>query len=373
MQIGKHEVLADRVTIAQVEFRDRRLVELLDSLSEEEQKEFLVGMLKFASQLAVQAHNQSEIREMDSLVEKVSTLFEDGADEFEAQFMQALNNQLDENKHGSLVSLLRTRLVNALVQSLMPSNENSPLHEIKIDLQELLKQTSEQKGIKKGRAKSGIKGQDFELALHTLILEESVIHGDIANFTGDLATATGDKSGDTVVDFSLSDIDGFRVVWEAKTQSSFKSSKGLLLHTAVRAELQKALTNRDAHCAVFVADSPGLENQPEWQVLESDKLMIVINPEEPDQRIIRLAYLWSKSVAARKINTGQTIDFAAIENGLGDLDAAVGTYKTLKAAHTKIETGLSEARGIVEMQQNSVLAALQRVKSAISMTEGAQE
>ncbi len=371
MQIGKHEVLADRVTISQVEFTDRRLVELLESLTEEDQKEFLIGMLKFSSQLAVQAHNQSEIREMDSLVEKVSALFEDGAEEFEAQFLHTLNNQLDENKHGSLVSLLRTRLVNALVQSLMPSNENSPLHEIKIDLQDLLRQASEQKGLKKGKSKSGIKGQEFEIAIHALIADESVIHGDTANFTGDLATASGDKSGDTVVDFSLSELGGFRVVWESKTQGSFKSAKGLLLHSAVRMELQKALTNRDADCAVFVADSPGLELQPEWQLLENDKLMIVINPEEPDQRLIRLAYLWSKSVAARKTDMGHSIDFAAIENGLGDLDAAVNSYKTLKAAHTKIETGLTEARGIVEMQQASILAALQRLRSAITPNEEA--
>jgi hypothetical protein len=76
--------------------------------------------------------------------------------------------------------------------------------------------------------------------------------------------------------------------------------------------------------------------------------MLVLDRDEPDQRLVRLAYLWSKSVAARNKTTENSMNIGKIESLLQSLQTEAKSISTLKRHHTLIADGLAYSKGWVE-------------------------
>ena len=154
--------------------------------------------------------------------------------------------------------------------------------------------------------KSREKGGDLEEILDEIIQQEAAVHGDDARYTGDTASPYGKNVGDEVITINPA-ITGnaeVNIVWEAKTDMTFKDAKGRLKRDKVAKELNDAMSNRDAVYGIFVSDVNGLDLtvQPLWNEFEGNKLVIVLDPEDPDQRLVRMAYLWARAFAIRAIS-----------------------------------------------------------------------
>jgi len=223
-------------------------------------------------------------------------------------------------------------------------------------------------------AKSREKGGDLEEILDSIIQREAEVHQDDARYTGDTPSPSGDNVGDEVITLHASVSNGatLNIVWEAKTDMTFKDAKGRLKRDKVAKELNAAIENRDAVCGIFVSDAIGLDLdvQPVWQEFEGNKLAIVIDAENPDERLVRMAYLWARSYAIRANAPDDTeYDVEAIERVVNNLKREFSTLKQLKDAHTPIRKNIEKAQLFVEEFEGQIDELLKELRTLITPSD----
>ena len=224
--------------------------------------------------------------------------------------------------------------------------------------------------------KSREKGGDLEEILDEIIQQEAAVHGDDARYTGDTASPYGKNVGDEVITINPA-ITGnaeVSIVWEAKTDMTFKDAKGRLKRDKVAKELNDAMSNRDAVYGIFVSDVNGLDLtvQPLWNEFEGNKLVIVLDPEDPDQRLVRMAYLWARAFAIRAISPEDVeFDVEAIERVINSLEREFNTLKSLKDAHTPIRKNIEKAEEFVKDFESHLDALLEELRQLITPSENA--
>jgi hypothetical protein len=280
---------------------------------------------------------------------------------------------------------------------LSPSKEGAPIAElqsaiktaleahvtgIKTDMAALNTILSEFIGAqKKGKelyANSREKGGDLETLLDSMIQLESAVHNDDARYVGDTPAPSGDSVGDELVILNT-DVTGgeeVRIVWEAKTDKDFKDKKGRLKRDKVADELAAAIENREAICGIFVSDIAGLDMQvqPVWQEFEGNKLIIVLDPEDPDQRLVRMAYLWARSYALRALTPEEgEYDVEAIERVLNALKRELDGLTHLKRLHTPIRTNIRDAEEFVKTLEENLETLLDELRDLMSPSEVEEE
>lgn len=370
-----YKIDGSTIHITEFEFKNPVLVKYLESIPAEDQGSFLTEALQFGLNTLATVSSQAEVREIESALKKVREELEKTQSSVVQDMQKTFNNQLDESNQLSLISVFKEKILREIVDELSPESEGSPFASIKKDLEKVIEQLQARKGAKSVEARTPAKGNTFELDVDALVKSESFRHGDLAEFVG--ADGGGSAQvGDTLVTFgeayNSSGVE-FKVIWEAKTQKKpYKSEKGFLSVSAVSAELNAAMEHRQADCGIFVADSEGLDNQPEWQEFHGNKLMIVLDREDPDQRLVRLAYLWSKAVAARKKTTETTFNLGRVESLLTSLQTEAKSITALKRAHTMIESGLENSRNWVEDHGNKFDQIYEELKAEL-LSAGEEE
>ena len=226
-------------------------------------------------------------------------------------------------------------------------------------------------------ANSREKGGDLEEILDAIIQREAAVHADDARYTGDTASPSGDNVGDEVVTLNPA-VTGnatVNIVWEAKTDKTFKDAKGRLKRDKVANELNAAIDNREAICGIFVSDARGLdlELQPIWQEFEGNKLAIVIDTDSPDERLVRMAYLWARSYAIRSTAPEDVeFDTEAIERVINNLEREFSTLKQLKDAHTPIRKNIEKAEAFVIEFEEQIDELLEELRDLITPSEDAE-
>lgn len=313
----------------------------------------VIELLEMAMYVRKLTNTSEDVREIQKVAQEVKVTLEEAGEGAFDDFEALLRKQTDETRPEALVSLLKSKLVAAVIAELDPAKESSPFNSIAKQLMTLLAQNAAADATKAQYDNSREKGIDFEALLDILIQKEAAVHADDALFTGDIPSPSGDKTGDEVVTLNLDTTSGveLRVVWEAKTDAKFVDTKGRLKRDQVAKELNAAITNREAECGIFVADSRkvNLEVQPEWQEFEGNKLAIILDHENPDQRIIRMAYLWSRAKALESIAPEDTdLDIEAIRRSLADFQRQIDSLSTLRRHHTAAFNGIKSAIGYVD-------------------------
>lgn len=296
----------------------------------------------------------------------------EAADSINEDNSEALKSLLSPVDPASPIGQLKTNISTAL---------NTHVNSLKTDIAavtELINQfIGSQKAKKELYVKSREKGGDLEEILDAIIQREATVHGDDARYTGDTAAPSGKNVGDEVVTLKLDDTGNkvINIVWEAKTDNTFKDAKSRLKMDKVAKELNEAISNREAVCGIFVSDALGLnlEVQPVWKEFEGNKLVIVLDTEDPDERLVRMAYLWARSYALRAIAPEDAeYDVEAIERVINSLEREFNTLRQLKAAHTPIKENIEKAQKFVvdfEERINDMLSELQELVSPSDSNE----
>lgn len=223
-------------------------------------------------------------------------------------------------------------------------------------------------------ANSREKGGDLEDLLDVIIQREASVHGDDARYMGDTDSPSGDKIGDEVVTLNgaVTGNNPVNIVWEAKTDKTFKDAKGRLKRDKVASELKAAIDNREAVCGIFVSDARGLdlEVQPIWQEFEGNKLVIVLDTDNPDERLVRMAYLWARAYAIRSTAPEDVeFDTEAIERVINNLEREFSTLKQLKDAHTPIRKNIERAETFVKDFEKQIDDMLVELRKLITPSE----
>lgn len=338
----------DNVTIKNLTIADGELAQYLSTKEGAEQVLLLIELIETAMQIQRMANTSADVKELNSVAKQVRETMKTAGDDAFNDLQKLIEGQ-GENKPGTLIHLLKTKLIDQVIAELDPTKETSPFHSINDQLAALLAKTAGEKATAESYANSREKGIDFEELLDQMIQLEAVVHGDDAQFTGDFPSPSGDKTGDEVVTINpaVTNNEEIRIVWEAKTDKSYKDTKGRLKRDKVASELDDAMSNREAICGIFVSDARGVDmtKQPAWQEFDGNKLIIVLDDENPDQRLIRMAYLWSRWIVLRSQEQEEgELDFAAIERVIASLQREFDGLANLKRLHTPIETNILAAK-----------------------------
>jgi len=370
------EIHDDKVMIRNLELTDPDLALYLQTKEGPEQVLLFIELIETSMQIQKMANASADVKELNSVAKQVRETMKTAGDEAFTDLQKLIQAQGKDEDPNSLITLLKTKLVNQIISELDPSKENSPFRGISDQLIQLLEKNAKDEGAKETYGKSREKGLDFEELLDQMIQKEAVVHNDDAIFTGDTPSPSGDKTGDEVVTINPSLTGGnvVNVVWEAKTDKSFKDTKGRLKRDKVASELESAMENREAEVGIFVSDARNidLELQPVWQEFEGNKLIIVLDDEEPDQRLIRMAYLWSRWVVLREQSSDETsFDFVAMERVLNSLQREFDGLSNLKRLHTPIRTNILAAEKWVETFEGNLDGLMQELRDL--MEEGEEE
>jgi hypothetical protein len=348
----------DNVTIKNLTIADGELAQYLSTKDGAEQVLLLIELIETAMQIQRMANTSADVKELNSVAKQVRETMKTAGDDAFNDLQKLIEGQ-GENKPGTLINLLKTKLIDQVIAELDPTKETSPFHSINDQLAALLAKTAGEKATAESYANSREKGIDFEELLDQMIQLEAVVHGDDAQFTGDFPSPSGDKTGDEVVTINpaVTNNEEIRIVWEAKTDRSYKDTKGRLKRDKVASELDDAMSNREAICGIFVSDARGVDmtKQPAWQEFDGNKLIIVLDDENPDQRLIRMAYLWSRWIVLRSQEQEEgELDFAAIERVIASLQREFDGLANLKRLHTPIETNILAAKKWVNEFEKSL-------------------
>jgi len=391
----------DKVTINELSVTNSELAAYLTSKEGPEQLVALVDLIN----LAVSVKNLAGSSLESENIKKSAELVVQSLNGTVATLIQSINSQADQLVHPETgivaqkmretASAIGTDQDSKLRDLLSPKKEGTPMADlqssittalnthvtnIKTDITNLNTVLSEFIGAqKKGKevyANSREKGGDLETLLDSMIQLEAVVHGDDAKYTGDTPSPYGKNVGDEVITLNPEITGGeeVNIVWEAKTDKTFKDAKGRLKRDKVAAELNDAMENRDAVCAIFVSDVRELDLsvQPIWQEFEGNKLAIVLDDEDPDQRLVRMAYLWARAYAIKSIapeDSEASIDIEAIDRVIQNLAREFKRLKQLKDFHTPIRKNIESAQKFVEEFQDNLDEMLDELSELVAAAE----
>ena len=367
----------DNVFIKNLTINNSELASFLSTKEGPEQILLLLELIDTAMYINRLANTSADVKELNTVAKQVRETMQTAGEEAFTDLEKLIQDQANDQKPGALISLLKTKLVEQVIAELDPSKETSPFHTISAQLLQLLEKSAGDKATQAAYGNSREKGIDFEELLDQMIQPEAAVHGDDAQFTGDTPAPSGEKTGDEVVTLNLASTNNeeIRIVWEAKTDKSFKDTKGRLKRDKVANELESAMENREAVCGIFVSDARGIDlsKQPIWQEFDGNKLIIVLDDENPDQRLIRIAYLWSRWTVLRAQDQEEgELDIVAIERTLNALQREFDGLANLKRLHTPIRTNIIAAEAFVKSFEENLDSLMEELRG-LMVSEEAEE
>jgi hypothetical protein len=111
----------------------------------------------------------------------------------------------------------------------------------------------------------------------------------------------------------------------------------------------------------------GVEEMHEYQ---GNKLVVAVDPEEPDGRALELAYRYAslRVRAAREAAAG--VDASAVMTAANEARDAIGGFRTVKSALTSATNNVERARTGVETIERALIDRLDRIEALIEVDDG---
>ncbi len=136
----------------------------------------------------------------------------------------------------------------------------------------------------------------------------------------------------------------------------------------MREELNGALAERQADFAVLVV--AGEERIPagheEMSEYEGNKLIVAVDPEEPDALGLRLAYRYARLRVLMERESSLEVDAAGVRDAAETASAALKRAQAVRLALSNIDKSSKKAREGVDSMVLDVEAELARIENLIA-------
>ncbi|MEO7197728.1 MAG: hypothetical protein ABIZ50_04575 [Solirubrobacterales bacterium] len=262
-----------------------------------------------------------------------------------------------EDRHRKEVAALResgakeSRALQARVAELV---ERFSRHLERGEAEELLAE-AEEAGTRKGRS--------FEERVHAALETMADGFGDAAHHTGDERGDGGTKKGDTVIEVGAAHGPcRARIVFEDKTEKLSKNKAW--------DELNGAMSERQADFGVLVVS--GTEKMPsgreELVEYEGNKLIVAVEPDEPDCLALKLAYRYVRVRLLMARDASLEVDASGVRDAAEAAGAALKRVNGVKQALTHIDNSSKKARDGLEGIIGDVEVELGRIESLVAET-----
>jgi hypothetical protein len=286
-------------------------------------------------------------------------------DERDEQFLQRLAADDERNPLGPMLANLRNWTKER------KADQDARDEKLEAKLDELVAKMAELSGIDQGREaleeaeEAGTrKGRSFEERVSAAIERIAMSRGDAARSTGDEPGAGGSKKGDVVVELGAAEGPALgRIVFEVKDSR--------LSRPKAWEELNGALAARVASFAVLVV--AGESNLPpdreQLHEYEGNKLIVAVDPEEPDDTALDVAYRFARLRVLLAKEADLSVDAGGVRDAAAEARAALDALKTIKSSMTKATNNVEQAKTAVETMVSMVLDRLERIESLVESGE----
>lgn len=219
-------------------------------------------------------------------------------------------------------------------------------------------------------AKSTLHGVDFEVAVGTIVCQESQRTGDVFEHVGNTAgTKSRCKTGDYVVTLGPeSAAPGSRIAFEAKSDKSYTLARAL-------EEIEEARENRDANVGIFVFSADSAPNGLEPLSRYGNDIVVLWDQDDPATDVfLSGAMSVAKALAVRqeRAATKTAADFTELESAVSRIanDAKmlqdISTHATtVKNSGQKILEKTDKVREDLEKQIERLQEHLGRLKADV--------
>jgi hypothetical protein len=365
-------VLDAEATAANVDYVKRELQEKLGTLNRELEETLESGQGELAERISASFGSdrsdsvQQQIKELvgqhlDKRVGDLTRLLgsEDASNPLVAIQVRATKAMLEaEERHRQQIADLReshTEEARAMQEQISGLRENLGRVLEKQEGDERLAE-AEEAGTRKGRS--------FEERVHDAIDEIAAARGDVATHTGDLPGEGGSKKGDTVVEIGGAEGQCLgRIVFEDKDRRLSKN--------AMREELTGALAERQADFAVLVV--AGEERIPAGQEelteYEGNKLIVAVDPEEPDALGLKLAYRYARLRVLMSRDGALEVDAAGVRDAAETAQAALKRAQAIRLALSNIDKSSKKARDGIDGMVADIEFELGRIEGLIAAAD----
>jgi hypothetical protein len=286
-----------------------------------------------------------------SIISKFEQVMQTAAEEQ----TRRMNRALDPHAPDSLVGRLRDDLIKTVKE------ETAGVAERVAEVKEVIKSAAAASEATKAMFdKTALKGFRFEDILHELINNQAAQYGDVATQVGKEHGALGTLQGDEVLTINPEDTRGVtaNIVWEAKT-----TRLGL---RKILGELETAMENRDASVGIAVFGNVDTAPVKVPFVPYGERAVLVIDKDDPDESAVRLAYMWARWVARRRLSENNTaVDIEKIETLISDAIRALQHATQVRKCHTMAKKGIEEAGEHLDTMTREIKSTMDELRSEI--------
>jgi hypothetical protein len=365
-------VLDSEGTATNVDYVKRELQERLGSLNEELSATLESGSSELAEKIAAsfgadrsdsvqQQIKEAVVTHLDRRVGDLTKLLsaEDASNPLNAIQVRATKAMLEaEERHRKQLAEIReshSAEARAMQEQISGLREN---------LGRVLEKQEGDQRVAEAEEAGTRKGRSFEERVHDALERIADGRGDVAVHTGDVRGEGGTKKGDTVVEIGAADGPCIgRVVFEDKDRQISKNK--------MRDELNGALAEREADFAVLVVAGEeripaGHEQLTEY---EGDKIIVAVDPEEPDSLGLLLAYRYARLRVMMARDSALEVDAAGVRDAAEAARAALKRAQAVRLALSNIDKSAGKAREGVDAMVADVEAELARIESLIAAAE----
>ena len=238
------------------------------------------------------------------------------------------------------------------------------LGDLQKELQALRDEREKLEDVAAERERGTAKGRDFEELVADALDGIAAAQGDDCDAVGDLPGAQG-KTGDVIVELDACNGPARgRIVWEAKDRRLSKP--------AALAELDKAMTQRDADFAVLVVpteDEVPAKLRP-LREYNGDKLIVVWDPEAESGLALELAYSLARARVLMAKSDSEGIDGAAVRDTVDRALGAMEEVRRVKSSLTGAKTQIDRAAGIIDAMSERVRDHLRAIDDLVLAAGG---
>ena len=292
-----------------------------------------------------------EVETLNTVADRVSDTVEKAGATAVDDFTALIKKHTNTDDPSGLARILIDQLVPAIASELSPLNKKGPMFKIYDPLIDLVQRIANQEGATEAKNNSSTKGKDFNATMDSILQSFASQSGDQIEYVNDVKSETGLKVGDEIVTVpsELTGGQSVKIVWEFKAERD-------LTQPSILKELASAIENRQAKSGVFVlALEPEYEKWSRHSFASGNRLLILVDKDNPDRYLIQFAYLWSRMAAMKEINKNmETFDVEKIQYLFDQAEVALKDMRNIKTAHTGIESSLTDARRWVETVEKSL-------------------
>jgi hypothetical protein len=245
------------------------------------------------------------------------------------------------------------------------SNESRAMQgqvaELKEHLARLLDKQEHDQQLAEAEEAGTRKGRTFEELVHETIEQIAAAQGDAAHHTGDSASESGGKKGDSVVEIGGAlGAPVATIVFEAKNKRLSKNDAWT--------ELNSCIGERDACFAVLVVAGDdkvpaGLEELTEYQ---GNKMIAVIDRDEPDPLALRLVYRYVRARVLAERSTELEVDAAGVRDAAEEAGARLKRANRVRKSLTNVTNSARAAGEEFDEMVADVERCLARIEGLVA-------